>query len=359
MRFARVTLAWLAIGAILIAAVFALMRTPLVAEPIARRSEAAAIALPRARRAATENQLQIAFAAGGVGALWGTTGGALVSLKPNGPTLAIDPGEGFVAALDGVAHWDDVVMVLLSSADLAHAGGLSGLRRASWLSGRKTPLPVLGPVGAQGLAVGIDLAAQSDDAALMVDFGADGLDFSVATLAARDLELADGAPRRVFDEGGLRVTALAIATAASGPVFAYRIEAGERCVLWAGDAERTEALARALRGCLLLAVEAHDPERLARVHAAADAAGERRSARAIGAAKRGLTLTQAGQIAGAAGTALVVLTGLQPAPPNDIAARAVEAATRRAGASQALALRRPLRATIDLANGEISVRQIR
>jgi ribonuclease Z len=92
-------------------------------------------------------------------------------------------------------------------------------------------------------------------------------------MRAMPFRVAETGQQEIWNAGGLRITAFSVAHAPVHPAVGYRFEYGGRALVISGDTRRAAAVAEAARGADLLLHEALDANLLARLTAAAEAAG--------------------------------------------------------------------------------------
>ncbi len=156
-----------------------------------------------------------------------------------------------------------------------HIDGLGEMALLRWTGAARTaPLPVYGPAGVEDVVAGFVRAYQQDVAYRVAHHGPATVPPSGAGMTA--VPFAPPAPGEapvVFEAGGLRVTAFAVDHDPVEPAVGYRFEYGGRSALLSGDTARSENLAAQARGVDLLVHEALAPQLVARMNAAATAAG--------------------------------------------------------------------------------------
>jgi ribonuclease Z len=166
--------------------------------------------------------------------------GEATLVEAHGQTLLFDAGRG---VLDGLyrarVQPREVTRVFLTHLHSDHIEGLPGLWMTPWfLLGRKTKLEVWGPAGTQAMVDGMramfahDVEHRANPAARRED-----LDIAVHEIAAGP----------VYDQDGVRVTAIPVEHADGDPAFGYVVETGDARILLTGDCTYAGALAE-LRG---------------------------------------------------------------------------------------------------------------
>jgi ribonuclease Z len=158
-----------------------------------------------------------------------------------GQTLLFDAGRG---TLEGIYRSrvmpQTVTKVFLTHLHSDHIEGLPGLWMTPWfLLGRKETMEVWGPVGTQAMVDGMR-AMYGHDVEHRANPGAprELLDVTVHEIAAG----------RVYEAGGVVVTATVVEHADGDPALAYRVEAAGRVAFLTGDCTLTAGLVEAARG---------------------------------------------------------------------------------------------------------------
>jgi ribonuclease Z len=198
-----------------------------------------------------------------------------------------------------------------------HVGELGEFNLQTWVAGRPGPLRVYGPEGVTELVHGFAEAYAADTRFRIAHHGAALLPPERAAMVAIPIELDATGARRILDEGGVVVTAFAVAHDPVKPAFGYRFDFGGRSVVVSGDTTPTPNLVAHARGADVLV---HEAQANALVRVMADAAretGESRVAKILGDIPNYHTdPADAAKEAVAAGVRLLVLTHLTPPPDN-------------------------------------------
>lgn len=152
--------------------------------------------------------------------------------------VLVDLGGGSLLQFErGGARIEDIDLVLLTHLHVDHSADLPVLIKASYFSGRRRELPVIGP-GGNALMPATEkfveaLFEQTDGAYRYLG------SYLVAgqedyRLHAIDVPAAGRTPRQVFDAEGIRVSAVPVH---HGPVpaLAWRVSMGDKVVVFSGD----------------------------------------------------------------------------------------------------------------------------
>lgn len=151
---------------------------------------------------------------------------------------------------------DGMTAVFLTHLHSDHTLGLPDVIHTTWVMGRATPMPVVGPHGTQAMVDHIQ-AAWAEDIAIRTE-GTERGRPGGHRVAVR--EVAGGA---VYDSAGIRVTAIRVQHGAWPEAFAYRIDAPDRVIVLGGDTRLSAALEEASRDVDLLVHEVYDSRRVA------------------------------------------------------------------------------------------------
>lgn len=272
----------------------------------------------------------------GDGARWitlGTSGGPAVQrersqianvLAVNGALYAFDAGDGIQRqmALAGLPQ-ASLRAVFLSHHHLDHNADLGPLVVTHWLFGNGI-LPVFGPVGTRTLVSGI---VSGNAPTVLASFPTSGpaRPGLADTVSAADVAGMKSGPVEVYRDENITVTAIAVdhyqvppsvALEAMPEAIAYRIEAGQRSIVYSGDTGPSDALRRLARDADLLVVEVVDIEgiaaRLAKTMPGVPVAI--RDNVVAGMRSNHLTAEEVGALASAARVRRVVLTHFVPVP---------------------------------------------
>lgn len=203
----------------------------------------------------------VVLGSGGPGAT-GRAGSSYLVLVDGTPRVLVDAGPGaFVRLGEAKLSLARVDVVLLTHLHADHAGGLPGLFKARAVSsGAPIRFRVFGPDGRRGS--GDDATFPSTRRFIELLFGADGAfgylrDFSAPmTIDATDIPgaaSADAAPRTIYAEGGLTISAIA-GHHRDAPAVIYRVDFEGRSITFSGDIDETglPGLRRIAKGSDLL-----------------------------------------------------------------------------------------------------------
>lgn len=255
------------------------------------------------------------------------TGSPLPSSERAGPCTAVLAGGHFVLVDAGSGANNRLGLlrlprgrldgILLTHFHSDHIADLGSLGMQSWALGRPHTLPVYGPPGVEEVVRGFETAYAQDTAYRVAHHGADLMDPAVRPLVAHPVPVVGDAAVEVFAADGLRVVAFRVDHAPVEPAYGYRFDYRGRSLVVSGDTALCPNLVKHARGADVLVHEALAAQLVARVRAAAEAAGNARLARILGdIPSYHTTPVQAAGVGARAGVRLVVLNHLVPPPDN-------------------------------------------
>lgn len=212
-------------------------------------------------------------------------GSPMPDLKRAGPCVAViageqvlivDVGSGSARQLApaGIAT-GKIAAVLLTHFHSDHIDGLGELLMQRWVNGAHTsPTPVIGPQGVEQVVEGFN-RAYTQDFSYRVGHHGDALTPpSGAGGAARPFVApAPGESLVVYEQGGLKVTAISVEHPPIVPAVAYRFDYQGRSAVISGDTKKSVPLTQLAQGADLLVHEALSTELVQVLTAGADEAG--------------------------------------------------------------------------------------
>ncbi len=143
-----------------------------------------------------------------------------------------------------------------------HIDGLGPLLMGRWTSGSATsPLPIYGETGVEKVVAGFKAAYEIDDGHRIAHHGPSIVPPSGAGGVAMPFSLPAGSDRAViYDQGGLRVTAIQVDHGPVKPALGYRFDYKGRSIVFSGDTKKSASLIAASKGADLLVHEALQPK---------------------------------------------------------------------------------------------------
>jgi len=175
-----------------------------------------------------------------------------ILVRGGGTRVLLDCGaSSLIAMKGGGVQPGDIGMVLLTHLHGDHFGGLPFLILDAQFSRRRQPLVVAGP---PGVATRVEASMEN----LFPNSSKTQRRF-----ALEFVELFDGVRSEI---GEVSVTPFAVEHFSGAPSYALRVEYGDKVVVYSGDTEWTENLARAAAGSDLFICEAYYFEKQVRYH---------------------------------------------------------------------------------------------
>ena len=172
--------------------------------------------------------------------------GPSILVEAGNEKLIFDVGRGAMQRLFqlGVSS-ADITGVLLTHLHSDHTVGLPDLWLTGWLvSSRAKPLELWGPAGTRKMAAGLQTAYAFD---LDIRVRDDKVPAEGGRLEAHDIT-----EQRVFDRGGVKVTAFLVDHGLARPALGYRVDAGGHSVVLSGDTRYSPNLIAHAKGADLL-----------------------------------------------------------------------------------------------------------
>lgn len=220
------------------------------------------------------------------------TGSPMPDIARAGPCIGVlagdqafvfDAGSGSVRKLGSMGF----PMTQLKGAYLTHLhsdhiDGLGELLLQAWITGeRSTPLPVSGPAGTERVVNGLNAAYEIDRGFRIAHHGPGVADPGGFGGAPSIITLPAGPQGRavVYEDAGVRITAIRVAHAPVEPAFGYRVDYGGRSIALSGDTIYHPGFVAAVEGVDVLLHEALDPEMIGQIEAALTARGRERTAK--------------------------------------------------------------------------------
>jgi ribonuclease Z len=188
---------------------------------------------------------------------------ACIAVFAGGRFYVVDVGP---ESWENLSAWripgDEIGGVLLTHFHSDHIGDLGELNMQTWALGRPERLRVYGPPGVEKVVAGFSLAYELDSAYRTAHHGAELLSPEAGRMRAVPIVLhGDPSPARdrrglVFDDGGLKVTAIEVSHSPVEPAYGYRFDYRGRSLVISGDTLKHSPLAVASSGADVLFHEA-------------------------------------------------------------------------------------------------------
>ncbi|MDP3231268.1 MAG: MBL fold metallo-hydrolase [Myxococcales bacterium] len=195
-----------------------------------------------------------------------------------GQMLVFDVGDGAQPSMERLnLPVQDVSAVFITHFHSDHIADLGELISRSWILGRTTELPVIGPEGIDRVVSGFNQVYVADEAHRIAHHGEAIMRPGVLAAIAR--RFSDPGPDGavVFDQGGVVVKAFRVDHTPIQPAVGYRIEHRGRVVSISGDTVDTPAFRTLATGADILVAEVMDKHFTLDMSCALGRAGSERS----------------------------------------------------------------------------------
>jgi ribonuclease Z len=212
-------------------------------------------------------------------------GGPLPDPKRSGPCVAVVAGKQLFVVDAGTNGLRKLVTmryptgkieaVLLTHFHSDHIDGLGEMATIRWVSGNNTrPLPVIGPEGVQQVVGGFEIAYKQDSIGRNLHHGDSVAPLSGFGMIARPFPLPpEGQLETVYEEGDLKIQALAVDHDPVKPAVGYRFTYKDRSLLISGDTTKSANVEQFAQGVDLLVHEALAPNLVGLMHETATKVG--------------------------------------------------------------------------------------
>ena len=194
------------------------------------------------------------------------SGAPLPDPERAGPAFAItygtrvflfDAGAGVMRRAAAAAlPIDGFTAVFLTHLHSDHTLGLPDVIHTTWVMGRSTPMPIIGPPGTSAM-VGHFQAAWVEDIVVRTE----GLERGRRN--GHRVSVTETTGGAVYDSAGIRIRAIPVPHGSWNYAFAYRIDTPDRSIVLGGDTAPSTALEAAAVGVDLLVHEVYPGGRVA------------------------------------------------------------------------------------------------
>ncbi len=221
-------------------------------------------------------------------------------VRARGQQFLVDCGSGVTQRLvEAGSRGADIDALFLTHLHTDHVVDFYQLVISSWHQGRPRAQRVFGPPGTKAFVEGT-MALWETERRLRIAHEQRG------STAAFEIETVEIAPGTVFDEGGVRVTAVAVAHAPVRHAFGFVFEAEGLKAAFSGDTAFCPALIEVARGADVLVHECFVHRDLQPVH------GVRSAATVAAVASYHTRSDEVGRVAAQANAKLLVLNHFVP-----------------------------------------------
>jgi len=184
--------------------------------------------------------------------------GPATAIQVGGRLFVFDAGPGVMRQMEAAGlpyRGGPVTAVFLTHLHSDHTLGLPDLILTSWVMGRRTPLPVVGPPGTRAMVSHITAAWVED-----ITVRTQGLEHGVPGGWKVDAREIRGGI--VYDSAGVRIRAFPVRHGSWRWAFGYRIDTPGKSIVISGDTAPSESLSVAARGADILIHEVYPEVRL-------------------------------------------------------------------------------------------------
>jgi ribonuclease Z len=251
-----------AIAAALLVLVFLLLLNPTVEQKVFDRAAQAMTARTNDAPLA-DDALRVAICGSSAPLPSASRAKACVAVFAGGKFYVVDVGP---ESVENLVLWgiplSKIGGVLLTHYHSDHIGDLGELQLQTWAGGRPEKLAVYGGPGVEALVNGFNEAYRLDQGYRTAHHGEKVMPSATWGMVAHTVEL-DGPPTSgkdrtglVFDQDGLKITAIEVDHAPIAPAYAYRFDYKGRSVVVTGDMKYHPPLVKSAAGADLLVSEA-------------------------------------------------------------------------------------------------------
>jgi len=188
---------------------------------------------------------------------------ACVAIQAGGSLYMVDVGpestENLMAWRMPMATAKAVFLTHLHS---DHIGEVGEFNMQSWVAGRPAPLALVGPPGTEKVAAGFNLAYATDHGFRNAhhEHGEVKLPIAAGLLKAQVVTPPPSGAAVVWNQDGLKVTAIVVHHNPVAPAYGYRFDYKGRSVVVSGDTIKWPPLAAASKGADVLLHEAQNSD---------------------------------------------------------------------------------------------------
>jgi ribonuclease Z len=210
--------------------------------------------------------------------------GPCIAVLAGQQAFVFDVGSGSIRNLMRMGFpMEKLQGAYLSHLHSDHIDGLGELLLQAWVAGgRSAPLPVSGPPGTTSVVNGFVAAYEIDRGLRIAHHGETVANPAGYGGAPAEIALQGGGPEKtltVYDNDGVRVTAILVDHAPVEPAYGYRVDYKGRAISISGDTIYSPSFVEGSKGVDVMLHEALDPEMVARMATALEARGQTRTAK--------------------------------------------------------------------------------
>ncbi len=241
---------------------------------------------------------------------------ACTAIFVGGKLFVFDAGEGSGKTLSMMGlPLGKIEGVYLTHLHSDHFEGLGPLALQRWAgTSAATPLPLIGPMGTDKIAEGLNTAYQPDSAFRIAHHGPVAVPPSGYGFAATII-----GPGIVYDKDGVRITAFPVHHDPVTPAYGYRLDWQGNSVTLSGDTAKSQTLANVAKGTDLLVHEVLNPKLTEIMAQAAERHGQKNRAKVFRDIPGYHSSPEvAGDVATAAGAKMLAFSHIVPAVPGPL-----------------------------------------
>lgn len=192
--------------------------------------------------------------------------GPCVAVLAGNQAFVFDSGSGSIRKLGRMGFpMPKLQAAFLTHLHSDHIDGLGELLLQAWVAGgRSAPLPVYGPEGTDKVLAGFRSAYEIDQGFRVAHHGPKVVQPSGFGGTAQIIALPEGTDSQVvYDQGGVKITAIRVNHAPIAPAFGYRIDYKGRSIALSGDTVYSPSFVAAAKGADLMLHEALNKDMIA------------------------------------------------------------------------------------------------
>jgi ribonuclease Z len=211
--------------------------------------------------------------------------GACVAVVAGKQLFIVDAGTNGLRNLVAMRYPTGTIRaVLLTHFHSDHIDGLGEMATIRWVNGSNVkPLTVIGPEGVQQVVNGFNRAYEQDSVYRNEHHGDGVAPLEGFGMRARSFRLPPvGQLETVYDDGELKIQALAVDHAPVSPAVGYLFTYKDRSVLISGDTDKSANLQKFAKGVDLLVHEALAPNLVGLMNVTAEKVGNQNIAKITG-----------------------------------------------------------------------------
>ncbi|PJI86472.1 ribonuclease Z [Yoonia maricola] len=188
-------------------------------------------------------------------------GQACLGIIAGGKLFVFDTGQGASQGLQAAsAPMTEIAAVFITHLHSDHISGLGDVLHNSWLYGRKTEVVTYGPPGTARAHQGMELSFASDLEERLEILEGEYANSSAAMGTVEEIEVRGAELVKVYDEGGVIISAFAVDHPGWSHAYGYKIEYDGNSVVFSGDTRYAENTIRHAQGVDVLIHEALNVE---------------------------------------------------------------------------------------------------